>query len=186
MKHLGTKNLLSKRLVLRRITESDAEEIYNGYINQPEVLYYLNKEKRTLEEEKKSLVGIENKYLNSDYYNWIITLKSTGNIIGMITLEVEEINEMVEFTYAIDNRYTNLGYMTEALNLVKDFCLNEIGVNRFQGGCVIENIASKRVMEKCNMKQEGILRNYIILKDGYHDMYMFSSINEQRRAYDKV
>lgn len=28
------------------------------------------------------------------------------------------------------------------------------------------------------MKHEGILRNYLILKDGYHDMHMFSIVNK--------
>ena len=70
--------------------------------------------------------------------------------------------------------------MTEALNLVKDYCLNELKVNRFQGGCCVKNIASKRVMEKCGMQCEGILRKYIILDDGYHDMYMFSIVNEMK------
>ncbi len=178
MKHLGTKKLITERLILRQIEESDAEEIYNGFINQPEFLYYANKKERTLEEEKESLKGIKEKYEKLDYYNWVITLKETKEIIGSINLKVEEINETVEFNYAIDNRYTNKGYMTEALNIVKDFCLNEINVNRFQGGCAVSNIASKKVMEKCNMKHEGILRNYLILKDGYHDMHMFSIVNK--------
>ena len=181
MIHRGTKVLTSDRLILRRIKKSDAEEIYNGFINQEEFLYYANKKRRTLEEEKESLMGIDNKYEKDDYYNWVITLKDDKSIIGMVNFRVEEINEMVEFNYAIDNRYTNKGYMTEALNLVKDYALNELKVNRFQGGCVIENIQSKKVMEKCGMIFEGILRNYIILRDGYHDMYMFSIINNEYR-----
>lgn len=176
MKHLGTKKLISQRLVLRKITEKDAEEIYNGYVNQPEFLYYWNKSKRTLEEEKKSLVNIEEKYKSLDYYNWGITLKETGKIIGIISLDVININETVEVNYALDNRFVNLGYMTEALNLVKEFCINEVKVNRFQACCVVENTASKKVMKKCSMQSEGILRNYIILKDGYHDAYIYSAI----------
>lgn len=177
MIHKGTKILESDRLILRQLKESDAEEIYNGFINQKEFLYYANKKRRTLEEEKSSLINIDNKYKSKNYYNWIITRKDDNKIIGSINLRVEEINEMVEFNYAIDNRYTKNGYMTEALNLVKNYCLNELKVNRFQGGCCIENIASKRVMEKCGMQCEGILRKYIVLNDGYHDMYMFSIIN---------
>ena len=179
MLHKGTKLLESNRLVLRKIKEEDALEIFNGFINQEEFLYWAYKKKRTLEEEINSLKGIDAKYLNLDYYNWIITLKDNGAIIGSINLRVEDINETVEFNYVIDNRYTKKGYMTEALNLVKDFCLNEVKVNRFQGGCCIENIASKKVMEKCGMFHEGILRNYIILEDGYHDMHMFSIINKK-------
>ena len=66
--------------------------------------------------------------------------------------------------------------MTEALNKVKEFAFDILNVNRFQGGCVTKNIASKRVMEKCNMNLEGVLKSYIKLNDGYHDMYMFSNI----------
>ncbi len=53
MKHLGTIELETKRLILRRFEEKDAEELYFGYINQKEFLYYANKERKTLEEEKK-------------------------------------------------------------------------------------------------------------------------------------
>ena len=179
MIHKGTNNLASERLLLRRIKEEDALELYNGFVNQEGFLYYANKQKRTLEEEINSLKGIDSKYLKDDYYNWVITLIDTKEIIGSINLRVEEINETVEFNYVIDERFCGNGYMTEALNLVKDYCFNELDINRFQGGCCVENIASKRVMEKCNMECEGVLRNYIILCDGYHDMYMFSLINKK-------
>lgn len=177
MNHLGTKILESKRLILRKFEESDAEEIFLGYVNQPDFLYYTNKEKRTLEEEKQSLLRINEKYKQNNYYNWLITLKSNNKIIGCINLVPNDYNNCVEFNYAIDDRYKNSGYMTEALLVIKDFCLNELCVTRFQGCCSIKNIASKRVMEKCNMQYEGTLRKYLKLKDGYHDMHMFSIIN---------
>ena len=62
MNHVGTISLETKRLVLRRIYRDDAEEIYEGFVNQDEFLYYANKEKRTLEEEVKSLEDIDLKY----------------------------------------------------------------------------------------------------------------------------
>ncbi len=177
MNHLGTINLETNRLILRRFEEKDAEEIFLGFVNQPEYLYYANKEKRTLEEEIKSLENISEKYKNPEYYNWLITLKDTGNIVGSINLHVDNHNDSVEFNYAIDNRYTGNGYMTETLLKIKDFALNEVKINRFQGGCAVENIASKRVMEKCGMNFEGTLKKYLKLKDGYHDMHMFSLTN---------
>lgn len=177
MNHLGTKKLTSERLILRKFKEEDAKEIYEGYVNQEGFLYYANKDKRTLEEEINSLKGISQKYQNSEYYNWLITLKSNNKIIGAINLHPDNHNESMEFNYAIDERYKGNGYMTEALNLIKDFCINEIKVNRLYGGCEINNIASKKVMEKCSFKYEGILRNYLKLKDGYHDMLLYSFIN---------
>ncbi len=180
MKHLGTKTLETDRLLLRRIYKEDAKEIFEGFINQEDYLYFFNKESRTLEEEIKSLENIDEKYENLDLYNWVIVLKENNKIIGRATLNVELYNECVEINYCIDKRYENNGYMTEALRKIIDFCLNELEVNRFQAGCVIENVKSKHVLDNCNMHQEGILKSYIKLPDGYHDMYMFSIINENK------
>lgn len=176
MKSVGTKKLETKNLILRRFKESDAQGVYDSFINQDDYLYYFHQEKRSLEEEKKSLKGIDEKYKDNSYYNWVIVLKESNTIIGRANLMVEEYNECVEINYAIDDRYSRKGYMSEALNEIIRFAFEEMEVNRFESCCVIENIASKRVMEKCNMKEEGILRKYVKLKDGYHDMYMFSLV----------
>ena len=182
MKHLGTRELQTERLLLRRIREEDAEELFLGFVNQKEFLYYAHKEERTLEEEKASLVGISEKYENERYYNWLITLKESGKIIGQIILQVNEYNDSVEFSYAIDKRYTGRNYMTEALERVKAFSLEELEVNRFQGGCCVENTASRRVMEKCGLTCEGMLRKYLKLCDGYHDMYMLAVVRAKGRS----
>jgi ribosomal-protein-alanine N-acetyltransferase len=179
MVHLGTKELISERLILRRFKESDAKELYEGFINQEGFLYYAHKEKRTLEDEIASLKDIDEKYENLEYYNWLIALKDDGIIIGAINLNVDNFNESVEFNYAIDERFKGNGYMTEALNLVKDFCLDEIKVNRFYGGCEINNIGSKRVMEKCGLTYEGTLKSHIKLRDGYHDMLLYAIVQNE-------
>ena len=179
MKHLGTVELNSERLKLRRLTKDDALVTFEGLRNQEEFLYYANKEKVTYEEHLKSLENIDEKYKNLDYYNWIIERKSDNKVLGLITLRVFEVNESVEFSYGLDNRYTKQGYMSEALQTVLDFALNEMQVNRIQGGCCVSNIASRRVMEKCNMHHEGTLKSYLKLRDGYHDMHMFSLVNKK-------
>lgn len=177
MNEIGTIRLETERLILRKFEKRDAKEIYEGFLNQKEFLYYTNRKPVNLEEEKASLENIEEKYKNNNYYNWLITLKSTNQIIGAVNFNVNLRNDSVMFNYAIDNRFTKNGYMTEALMRVKNFAFNEMNVNRFEGGCVVTNIASKRVMEKCGQKQEGILKSYVKLSDGYHDMIMFAEIN---------
>ena len=180
MKHLGTVELNSERLKLRRLTKDDALVTFEGLRNQEEFLYYMNKEKTTLDKQKSGLVGIDKKYENLDYYNWLITTKEDGKIIGLITFNVFEVNETVEVSYALDNRYFNKGYMSEAVTRVKEFALKEMNVNRFQASCCATNEASRRVIEKCGLKYEGTLKNYLKLNDGYHDMHMFGLVNEER------
>lgn len=178
MEAVGTQELSTERLVLRKFYQRDSREIFEGFRNQKEFLYYTNKPRVTLAEQVASLEGIAEKYEDKNYYNWLITLKSTGQIVGAINLNVNLRNDSVMFNYAIDSCYTGRGYMTEALQKVKEFAFNSIKVHRFEGGCAVENSASRRVMEKCGLKLEGCLHGYIKLMDGYHDMFMFASIND--------
>ena len=179
MYEIGTIKLETERLILRRLEKNDAKDIFEGFVNQEEFLYYTNKKPRTLEEEKASLENIEEKYQNKNYYNWLITLKFTKQIIGSVNFNVNLKNDSVTFNYAIDNRFTNNGYMTEALICLKEFAFNTIKVNRFEGGCGVKKRASKRVMEKSGLNQEGVLKNYVKLSDGYHDMLIFAAVNNK-------
>ena len=174
MDHVGTLLIETERLRLRKLKKEDSLELFNGLRNQKEFLYYANKKPVTFEEQEMALKDIDLKYQNLDYYNWVIEEKESSRIVGMINFRVVEKNESVEFNYATDNRYVNKGYMTETLKAVIDFALNVMNVNRIQGGCCVENIASKRVMEKCGLNLEGTLKKYVKLIDGYHDMHMFA------------
>lgn len=145
MNEIGTIKLKTERLVLRSVEKNDAKELFEGFINQfegfinqKEFLYYTNKKPVSLEEEKASLENIEEKYKNKNYYNWLITLKDTKQIIGAINLNVNLKNDSVMFNYAIDNRFIKKGYMTETLTCVKNFAFNKMKVNRFEGGCVVK------------------------------------------------
>ena len=104
MKHIGTLLIKTKRLILRQFTEQDSEEIYDGFRNQKEFLYYTHKKAFSLQEQKESLVGTEEKYKNKDYYNWLIILIDTNQMIGAINLNVNLKNDSAMFNYAIDNK----------------------------------------------------------------------------------
>ena len=41
MKHLGTKTIETKRLILRKFTLNDAEVMYQNWASEPEVTKYL-------------------------------------------------------------------------------------------------------------------------------------------------
>jgi RimJ/RimL family protein N-acetyltransferase len=147
-------------------------ELYESYINQDEFLYYANKEKIDIDELRGMLILIEENYLKYNYYNWLIVRKIDNTILGSINLKEKE-ESVLSINYAIDNRYTYNGYMSEALDLIKNYCFRELKAIKLVGACCVENIASKRVMEKCGFINKGIIKNYICLKDGLHDAYEF-------------
>ena len=61
MKHLGTVTLDTNRLILRRIYKEDAQEIYHGFINHKDYLYFFNKDPRTIDNDIKSLKNRDEK-----------------------------------------------------------------------------------------------------------------------------
>ncbi len=178
MDQLGTAELYTDRLVLRRFREADAENVCSSYLNDEGFLYYANKEAMSVEQERASIREIEKRYSSMDYYNWLITLKD-GTIIGAIHLKPDDPGESLEFHYAIDDRHRNSGYMTEALNAVKEFAVTRLNAKRFFGGCEVHNSASKRVMEKCGLQYEETLKGCLKLKDGCHDMMVYSYIDRR-------
>lgn len=73
------------------------------------------------------------------------------NLIGFINDCGMEDNE-IEIGYVIHPDYQGQGYATEAVKVVIDE-LREMGFRKITAGFFAENTASRRVMEKCGMKQ---------------------------------
>ncbi len=176
MINLGTKKLETERLLLRKFEILDAKEVCSGYRNQLEFLYYAGKQKIGHFEQEKIFTEFQEKYEKLDFYNWAIVLKESNKIIGSVNLKIVD-SDTVRVNYAIDNRYTGNGYMSEALRCVMDYAILKVKVKRFEGGCAIKNIASKRVLEKCGLKFEKIISDYFGFVDGKQDMllYVFES-----------
>lgn len=172
MINLGTEKLESERLLLRKFKVSDAKEICEGYRNQDEFLYYANKQKIGVSEQVKIFAEFQEKYKHLDFYNWAIVLKENNRIIGSVNFKLLD-DDTVRVNYAIDNRFTRNGYMTETLNAVVDFAINKLKVKRFEGGVAESNVASKRVLEKCGFVFDKIIENYFKFVDGEQDMLLY-------------
>jgi ribosomal-protein-alanine N-acetyltransferase len=156
MKHLGTKIIETENLLLRKYVLNDAEDIFNNIMSDKEITQNPHK---TIEQTKDEINNWIKKYKETNYYEWAIELKNKKKIIGLIcTINVNEQTKSCEIAYTISQKYWNKGYATEALYYVLRFLINDVGYNRIQGGHLIDNPASGRVMEKAGMKYEGTLR----------------------------
>lgn len=165
MEHKGTKTLETERLVLRPWAESDAEEAFENWMNDPEVTKYLTwiphgdiavtrALLRTWEEESKS----------PDQYHWAMVLKDGNILIGDISiLRANDYQESGEVGYCMGKAWWGRGLMTEAFWEVLRYCFEEVGFYRVTGSHAAQNIGSGRVMEKCGLKQEGLRREHFRL-----------------------
>lgn len=165
--------LYSARLCLRPPQMADCEALFHGYINQPEHCYHHACPPCTLPQLKRRMAHRLEQMDDGSALLWLITLHD-NTIIGEVQLRFYSHNNSAEVWYSIDANYCGKGYMTEALQAVRDCALQQLSVRRLQAGCIRENLPSKRVLQKCGFQYEGCLRAYLRLSDGYHDMELYS------------
>ena len=73
------------------------------------------------------------------------------------------------------------GYVTEAACAILKYSFGQLGLNRIFARHNINNIGSRRVMQKVGMKSEGILRQHT-KKDGlYVDEELHSILRHELR-----
>ena len=153
MKHLGTRNLSTKRLVLRRIRMSDAEAMFQNWAHDPEVTKYLTwTPHESVETTKKLIKKWVTDYKDPEAYLWAITLRTNlDRPIGTISVvELSRVAPCCEVGYALGRPWWNQGYATEALSACIG-ALFALGFTAVNAGFFEGNIASRRVMEKSGM-----------------------------------
>jgi RimJ/RimL family protein N-acetyltransferase len=75
-----------------------------------------------------------------------------GENIGYI--QAVQIDEGWEIGYHIAKAYTGNGYSVEAVKAFLPVLFRQLNINKIYGICLSENIASQKVLEKCNFKLE--------------------------------
>lgn len=178
--HKGTKDLSTKRLKLRKFTLSDATCMYKNYATDERVTKFLFwKPYKSIQDIEIFLSDTINEYISQNVYHWAIEINN--EIIGSIsTISIDEKNCNCEIGYCIGYDYWNKGITSEALSAVMNFLFKEVGMHRIMAKHNIENPASGKVMQKCNMTYEGKLREHYLRNDGtYSDSLVYSILKKE-------
>ena len=87
MNHLGTVELETARLKLRRFTIEDAENMYKNWASEEEVTRFLTwPTHASVDVTRELLSHWVKEYENKNYYNWVIELKESEEIVGNISV----------------------------------------------------------------------------------------------------
>ena len=186
LSHKGTVRLETERLILRRSVESDVEDMFRNWTNDPEVTKYLTWPTHSdISVTQKFMESRLEGYAKSDFYSWAMELKATGQVIGTIgPVRQQEDVAMVEIGYAMGRAWWGQGLMTEALRRVIRFFFEEIGVNRVAARHDPRNPGSGRVMQKAGMTYEGTWREADINNQGVCDMVCYSILASEYERED--
>ena len=174
--------LETPRLRLRKLTMRDAQDIYN-YSCDPQVArYVLWDAHRSIGESRSYLRYMLRKYRMGEPASWGIIERASGRLVGTIGyMDYSEDNASVEIGYSLARWLWNSGYMTEALTRVIHYTFDAMDVNRIEAQHELTNPSSGRVMEKCGMQKEGVLRQRLYNKGRYVDVALYAIVRSDPR-----
>jgi ribosomal-protein-alanine N-acetyltransferase len=175
--------LESERLIFRKITKADVEEIFKIY-SDPEVAKY--DFFRPIKDKEKAFAIIErynNGFLEEEEITWGIAKKSDNKIIGYCCIgDFDEDAARGEIGYGFNRDEWNKGYGTEAIKTMVEFCFSVIKLNRIEATVTYGNDPSVRVLKKAGFIEEGILRERTMIKGELVDDVMLAIL---RKDYTK-
>ena len=179
--HNGTQQIETDRLILRRFTYKDDNDMLKNWANDPKVQFmYAEPVYATKQEVNGLLEKYIEAYNNKDCYRWAIILKQTDECIGQIAFFlVDNNNHFGEIEYCVGCDFQKRGLATEATKAVIRFGFEKINFHKIQISHKENNPASKKVIEKCKFTYEGTLRDFFYEKDNYIDRLYYSLLKEE-------
>ena len=157
--------LETARLILRRWKKDDIDDLYK-MISDKRLFTYLKEPNKTKEEEQEILDNWLKNVNESLEERWAITLKTTGAIIGQISIEsVNNKNNYCTIGFMLQYAYWGHSYASEALIKVTDYLLNK-GYYLVEGCCNELNIPSSKTMLKAGFTKDGYIKERRLNKDG--------------------
>ena len=160
--------LRTERLTLRALRELDAEDMFE-YAKDPEVTKFLLwSEHKSLAFTREYLAYIESRYALGDFYDWAITLKDSGKMIGTCGFtKIDTINNSAEIGYVLNPAYHHMGIAAEAAKEVMRFGFDALSLHRIEARFIEGNDASRALMERLGMQFEGFERDAVFVKGRY-------------------
>ncbi len=177
MNKVGTTTIETERLVLRRYTIKDAEDMYNNWTSDPEVAKFMPWPAHSdVNVTRELLTEWVSYYEDGGTYNWGITLKGDDHVIGNIAVvNKDEQMKTMEIGYCLSRAHWGKGIMPEALKAVIRYLFEgEKDLNRIFTTHDARNEKSGRVMQKAGMHYDGTLRDAKINKFGFYDAAYYS------------
>ncbi len=178
MNAIGTTEIHTERLTLRRFRSDDVKAAYENYGSDPKVNTYISFAPCTTIESTEQFLAmhLEQYASNPSFYGWAVTLDDV--VIGSIGLfNVDDDSQQCELGYSIGSKWWGKGFATEAASAVLQFGFSQMGAHRIYASHHIDNLASGKVLQKIGMLYEGTLRDGQKNPDGsFSDLKLYAKL----------
>jgi RimJ/RimL family protein N-acetyltransferase len=160
--HLMKAVIETTHLLLRPWQEEDLDQLVR-LLARPEVARYIRLDGQTFTREESAEVHarVLRSWNEQRLGPWAVIDKTTGSWIGKLGLMYQEDwpgPDKFEVDYELDPAFWGRGLATEGTQAALRYGFVNRSLPRIIGATVPENVASRRVMEKCGLTYQGELR----------------------------
>jgi ribosomal-protein-alanine N-acetyltransferase len=110
--------------------------------------------------------------------------RAGGELVGGLTLSNvrRQPAQAASLGYWIGEPFARRGYMSEALNAVRDHAFTRLDLSRLEAACLPENLPSRRLLERCQFKYEGVAQAYLQINGRWRNHVLYASLRADRRG----
>lgn len=145
--------LETQRLIITEFTPDMAQAVHENSLDKDNRRFVPDEVFETVEEAAETIDFLMSRYGGSEGPFVYPVLTKDGSNIGYV--QAVPLGDGVwEVGYHIGAAYTKKGYATEAVRAFLPVIMKNIGIDKMAGVCLADNIASRKVMEKCGFVKE--------------------------------
>jgi ribosomal-protein-alanine N-acetyltransferase len=171
--------IATERLLLRRYTEDDVQDIL-------ELVSHSSVAKATPEIEAtepgiKKYIDLQNScqpFEPGKCFDLAIECKDDGHVIGLLSLICKE-HKQGAIGWALGIKYRGQGYATEAATALMEYGFALLGLHRIFADTSSGNTDSLQVMERLGMRREGCLREATFEDGEWRDTMIYGILADE-------
>ncbi len=84
--------------------------------------------------------------------------------------------------YWIGAPFARQGYMREAIRALVHHAFTAMDLSRIEAGCLPENTPSRRLLESCGYKYEGVAQSYLQINGRWRNHVLYANLRHDRRG----
>ncbi|MDD2857554.1 MAG: GNAT family protein [Candidatus Nanopelagicales bacterium] len=111
---------------------------------------------------------------------WVVTYD--GRLVGQLTIGGIAYGSLrsAYIGYWVDEAVAGRGIMPTAVAMALDHCFDQLGLHRVEIHIRPENAASRRVVEKLGIAEEGLRRSYLHIDGDWRDHICYAIVAGER------
>jgi [ribosomal protein S5]-alanine N-acetyltransferase len=178
--------LLTPNLIIRDVQASDAAA-FHAYMQQEAYWHDLPIDRPTTASVIRTVNGWIKQQTTRPRVSFVLaaTEKSTGKVVGEAAFHIRSRRwQQGEIGWGVGSDHAGRGLGTEIGHAMLGLAFGRFGLHRVYARCRVENHASRRIMKKLGMREEGISRESIFARGAWWSSVQYSILTSEYAMHD--